>query len=262
MLMDNFDKHVKEEVHGYLNKHVHFSQEESQQILSKISNKSSTKKFKGVYYVVLASSIVLFTILSIQLYDILNFNSGPKLEYATVAGNENDNKNNMNREGIFRSQIMLSDGEKNNLQLSIIHNPEKYKLGKASLNYRKENNENKDSNSSEEGITLALSFQSHHNSFFTQIFKGEINLEANHKVVENTGNWKLIPDSEKSSGENKYIIAVSEILMNHEVYTIIVQTYDIHDDFYANQYSKTDLLDFIESLKPEIAVKSLLEMTK
>ena len=33
--MDKFDKHVKEEVQGYLNKHVHFSREESQQIRRK-----------------------------------------------------------------------------------------------------------------------------------------------------------------------------------------------------------------------------------
>lgn len=252
MLVDNFDKHVREEVQGYLNKHVHFSREESQQIISKTTNKSSTKKFFGRYYIVLASSIVLFTILSIPLFDTLNFNSNPKIDYVTVAENETDDKNSMNGEGKNGSQKILSNEEKNNLQLSIIHNPEKYKLRKASLIYRKKSDE----------YTLALSFQSQQNSFFTQIFKGEVRLEDHHKVIEKVGEWSLIPASETHSNmeENKYAIAVSEIITNQEIYTIIVQTYDLHDDIDAAPYSKTDLLDFTKSLKPELAVKNLLEI--
>lgn len=262
MLVDNFDKHVKEEVQEYLNKHVHFSREESQQIRSKITNKSSTKKFHGVYYTVLASAIVLFTILIIPLFDTLNFNSDPKFDYATVAENETEDKSSMNWEGNNWSQKILSDEEKNNLQLSIINDPEKYKLKKASLNFWKESGEYKDSDSSEQIISLALSFQSQQNSYFTQIFKGEISLEDHHKVIEKVGDWSLIPDAKTHSNmeENKYTIAVLEIITNNEKYTIIIQTYDLHDDIDAAPYSRTDILNFTESLKPELAVKSLLEI--
>ncbi|MEO4052901.1 hypothetical protein [Solibacillus sp. CAU 1738] len=263
--MDKFDKHVKEEVQGYLNKHVHFSREESQQIRKKTANKSSTKKFHGVYYTVLASAVVLFTILCFPLFKTLNFNSNSQSNYSAVEENETEDNmhikasldNMVNGEANKSSRKMFSNEVTNDLQLSIINNPEKYKLKKASFNYWSKSGEYKDSYSSKE-ITLALSFQSQQNSYFTQIFKGEINLEEHHKVIEKVGNWNLIPDSETSSGESKYIIAVSEILVNHEEYTIIVQTYDIHDDFYADPYSKTDILDFIESFQPELAVKNLL----
>lgn len=147
------------------------------------------------------------------------------------------------------NQKFFSSEVTNNLQLAIIKDPEKYKLKKASFNYWSKE------------ITLALSFQSQKNSYFTQIFKGEIDLEDNHEVVEKVGNWSLIPDSNLSNmEEHKYIIAVSEIMTNHEKYTIIVQTYDLHDDIDAAPYSKTDILNFTESLKPELAVKNLLEI--
>ena len=188
ILVDKFDKHVKEEVQGYLNKHVHFSQEESQKIRSKTINKSSTIKFHGVYYTVLASTIVLITILSIQLFDTLNFNSNSQSEYSVVEEKETEDNehikasldNIVNGKANKRSQIMFSNEVTNNLQLSIINNPEKYKLKKASFNYWSKSGEHKDPYSSEE-ITLALSFQSQQNSYFTQIFKGELNLEDNHK---------------------------------------------------------------------------------
>ncbi|WP_274307462.1 hypothetical protein [Solibacillus daqui] len=267
--MDKFDKHVKEEVQGYLNKHVHFSQEESQKIRSKTINKSSTIKFHGVYYIVLASTIVLITILSIPLFDTLNFNSNSQSDYSAVEEKETEDNehikasldNIVNGNAIKRSQKMFSNEVTNNLQLSIINNPEKYKLSKASFNYWSKSGEHKDPYSSEQ-ITLALSFQSQQNSYFTQIFKGEINLEGNHKVVEKVGEWNLIPDSKTHSNmeENKYIIAVSEIIIDHEKYTVIVQTYNLHDDIDAAPYSKTDILDFTESLKPELAVKNLLEI--
>lgn len=269
ILVDKFDKHVKEEVQGYLNKHVHFSQEESQQILSKTINKSSTIKFHGVYYTVVASTIVLIIILSIPLFDTLNFNSNSQSDYFAVEEKETEDNehikasldNIVNGKAIKRSQIMFSNEVTNNLQLSIINNPEKYKLKKASFNYWSKSGEHKDPYSSEE-ITLALSFQSQQNSYFTQIFKGEINLEDNHKVVEKVGEWNLIPDSKTHSNmeENKYIIAVSEIITNHEKYTVIVQTYNLHDDIDAAPYSKKDILDFTESLKPELAIKNLLEI--
>lgn len=270
ILVDKFDKQVKEEIQGYLNKYVHFSREESQQILSKIKNKSSTIKFNGVYYTVLAFTIVLITILSIPLFDTLNFNSNSQFNYSAVDERETEDKkrikasldNIVNGKVIKRSQKFLSNDVTNDLQLSLINNPAKYNLKKASLNYRSESSEHEDSYSSEEISSLALSFQSQQNSFFTQIFKGEINLEDNHKVIEKVGNWNLIPESETSSGENKYIIAVSEILVNHEKYTIIVQTYDLHDDFYATPYSKTEILDFLESLQQKSAVKNLIVINK
>lgn len=260
--MDNFDEYVKEEIQGYLNKHVHFSREENQLIRSKTINKRSTIKFHGLYYTVLASTIVLISILSIPLFDTLNFNSNAQSDYSAVEEKETENKehikpsldNIVNGKAIKRSQIFLSNEVTNGLQLSVINNPEKYKLKKASFNY---SGEHKEPFSSEE-ITLALSFQSQQNSYFTQIFKGEINLEENHKVIEKAGNWNLIPESETSSGENKYTIAVSEILVNHEKFTIVVQTYDLHDDFYAAPYSKMDILDFLESLQPKSAVMNLL----
>lgn len=266
--MDNFDKHVKEEIQGYLNKHVHFSREEGRQIRSKITNKSSTKKFHGVYYTVLTSTIVLIAILSISLFDTLNFNSNSQSNYSAVEEKETeDNRhikasldNVVNGKVDKSNQKYFSSEVTNNLQLLIINDPEKYKLKKASFNYWSKNGEFKDSYSSKE-ITLALSFQSQKNSYFTQIFKGEIDLEDNHEVIEKVGNWSLIPDSNPSNmEEHKYIIAVSEIITNHEKYTIIVQTYDLHDDIDAAPYSKTDILDFTESLKPELAVKSLLEI--
>lgn len=255
--MDNFDKHVKEEIQGYLNKHVHFSREEGQQIRSKITNNSSTKKFHGVYYTVLTSTIVLIAVLSISLFDTLNFNSNSQSNYSAVEEKEiEDNKhikasldNVVNGKVDKSNQKFFSSEVTNNLQLSIIKDPEKYKLKKASFNYWSKE------------ITLALSFQSQKNSYFTQIFKGEIDLEDNHEVVEKVGNWSLIPDSNLSNiEEHKYIIAVSEIMTNHEKYTIIVQTYDLHDDIDAAPYSKTDILNFTESLKPELAVKNLLEI--
>lgn len=266
--VDNFDKHVKEEIQGYLNKHVHFSREEGRQIRSKITNKSSTKKFHGVYYTVLTSTIVLIAILSISLFDTLNFNSNSQSNYSAVEEKETeDNRhikasldNVVNGKVDKSNQKYFSSEVTNNLQLLIINDPEKYKLKKASFNYWSKNGEFKDSYSSKE-ITLALSFQSQKNSYFTQIFKGEIDLEDNHEVIEKVGNWSLIPDSNPSNmEEHKYIIAVSEIITNHEKYTIIVQTYDLHDDIDAAPYSKTDILDFTESLKPELAVKSLLEI--
>ncbi|MEG0472016.1 MAG: hypothetical protein RR588_06745 [Solibacillus sp.] len=265
--MDKFDKHVKEEVQGYLNKHVHFSREESQQIRSKIASKSSTKKFPGVYYTVLASTIILFTILSVPFLKSLNFNNNSQSDRFAVEEKETEDTkhikasldNLVNGKSNERIQKIFSSEVTNDLQRLITNNPEKYKLKKASFNYRANSGEYKDSDSSKE-ITLALSFQSQENSYFTQIFKGEVSLEDNHKVVEKVGDWNLIPDSETSNGKNKYIIAVSEIVVNHEEYTIIVQTYDSHDDFYANSYSKTDILDFTESLKPDLAVKNLLEI--
>ncbi len=269
ILVDKFDKHVKEEIQGYLNKHVHFSQEESQQIRSKTINKSSTIKFHGVYYTVLASTIVLITILSIPLFDTLNFNSNSQSDYSAVEEKETEDNehikasldNIVNGKAIKRSQKISSNEVKNNLQLSITNNPEKYKLKKTSFNYWLKSGEHKDPYSSEE-VTLALSFQSQQNSYFTQIFKGEINLEDNHKVVEKVGEWNLIPDSKTHSNmeENKYIIAVSEIITNHEKYTVIVQTYNLHDDIDAAPYSKKDILDFTESLKPELAIKNFLEI--
>lgn len=269
ILVDKFDKHVKEEVQGYLNKHVHFSREESQQIRRKTANKSSTKKFYGVYYTVLASAIVLFTILSLPFFKNLNFNSSSQSAYFAVEEQETEDNEHINvsldsmvnGKAIERSREMMSNEVTNNLQRSIINNPEKYELKKASFNYLSKSGEYKEPYSSKE-ITLALSFQSQQNAYFTQIFKGEINLEDNHEIVEKVGEWSLIPESKthRNMEENKYIIAVSEILMNQEKYTIIVQTYDIHDDFYANPYSKTDILNFTESLKSELAVKNLLEI--
>ncbi|WP_313894141.1 hypothetical protein [Psychrobacillus sp.] len=263
--MDQFDKHVKEEVQGYLNKHVHFSPEESQQIRRKVANKRATKKIDRVYYTVLASAIALFIILSLPLLKTLNFNSSSQSNYSAVAENETEGYNSLdnivNGKANNSSRKMFSNEAINDLQLSITNNPEKYKLKKASLNYWSKSGEYNDSASSKE-ITLALSFQSEHNSYFTQIFKGEVNLEDNHDVIEKVGNCSLIPASETSSDmqENKYIIAVSEILINDEKYTIIVQTYDLHNDIDANPYSKTNILDFLESLQPELAVQNLLEI--
>lgn len=267
--MDKFDKHVKEEVQGYLNKHVQFSPEESQQIRRKIASKHAPKKVDGVYYTVLASTIVLFIILSIPLVKTLNFTSNSQDDYSTVAENEiEDNKhikaflddivNGKSNDG---SRKMLSTEATNDLQLFIMNNPEKYKLKQASLNYWSKSGEYNDSDSPTE-ITLEFSMQSQQSSYFTQIFKGEVSLEDNHEVIEKVGNWSLIPDSETSSNmqENKYTIAVSEILSDDEKYTIIVQTYDLYNDVVANPYSKTDILDFTESLQAELAVKKLLEI--
>lgn len=259
--MDNFDKQVKEEIQGYLNKHVHFSREESQQIRSKTVNKSSTKSFHGVYYTVLAAAIILISILSVPLFKTINFNSNAPADYIAVEEKEtNDNKEikasldqRVNGNAFKRSRKMLPNEITDKLQLAVINAPEKYRLTKASYNYWSNSGESID-------ITLALSFNSQQNSYFTQIFKGQVKLEDNHKVIEKSGNWKLIPESETSSGDNKYIIAVSEIVVNQEKYTIIVQTYDIHDDFYANPYSKTDIVNFLESLQLKVAVKNLLEI--
>jgi hypothetical protein len=262
--MDKFDKHVKEEIQGYLNKHVHFTREESQQILRKTANKSSTKKFHGVYYAVLTTAVVLFTIQGLLFLTNFNFTSNTQSDF--FAETEKEVKDNehiktslntiVNGKVNSGSREVLSDEATNNLQQTIINHPEKYKLKKASLNYRS-SGEYKDSHSSKE-ITLALSFQSQQNSYFTQIFKDKIPLEENHKVIEKVGDWNLIPDSDQFTGESKYIIAISEIVVNDEEYTIIVQTYDIHDDFYADPYSKTDLLDFLESLQPDVAVKKFI----
>ena len=264
--MDQFDKHVKEEVQGYLNKHVHFSQEEGQQIRRKTTYKSPTKKFHGFYYIVLASTIVLLTVLSIPLFETLNFKSPPQFDSALVGENETEDKiasldDVVNGKGTNRSQ-MISDEARNNLKQSIITNPEKVQLRTASVNYWRPRGEYKDADSWE-SITLALSFQSQQNSYFTQVFKGEVNLEDNHEVIEKVGDWSLIPYSETHSNtqENKYIIAVSEVITNHETYTIIVQTYDLHDDSEADPYSKTDILSFTESLKRELAVEKLIEIT-
>lgn len=268
ILVDKFDKHVKKEVQGYLNKHVHFSQEESQKIRSKTINKNSTIKFHGLYYIVLASTIVLITILSIPLFDTLNFNHSQSDNSPVKEKQTEDNEhikasldNIVNGNAIKRSQKMLSNEVTNDLQLSIINNPEKYKLRKASFNYWSKSGEQKEPYSSEQ-VTLALSFQSQQNSYFTQIFKGEINLADNHNVVEKVGQWNLIPDTKTDNNkeENKYIMAVSEIIINHEKYTVIVQTYNLHDDIDAAPYSKTDILDFTESLKLELAIKNLLEI--
>ncbi|MCG7344691.1 hypothetical protein MHZ92_11125 [Sporosarcina sp. ACRSL] len=262
--MDNFDRHVKEEVQGYLNKHVHFSRDESRKIHSKTTNKSSSKKFHGVYYAVLASAVVLFTIQGLLLLNNYNFTSNTKSDHYAVAEKETQDNEHIisSLDTIVQGKVnsgsrgVLSDEATNNLQQTIMNNPEKYTLKKASFNYWSKSGEHKDSYSSEE-ITLALSFQSQQNSYFTQIFKDKVPLEENHKIIEKVGDWNLIPDSERSNGENKYIIAISEFVVNNEVYSIIVQTYDIHDDFYASPYSKTDILDFIESLQPELAVKNL-----
>ncbi|MBD8036943.1 hypothetical protein H9635_09320 [Solibacillus sp. A46] len=259
--MDNFDKQVKEEIQGYLDKHVHFSREESQQIRSKTVNKSSTKSFHGVYYTVLAAAIILISILSVPLFKTINFNSNTPADYIVVEEKEtNDNKEikasldqRVNGNAFKRSRQMLPNEITDKLQLAVINAPEKYRLTEASYNYWSNSGESID-------ITLALSFNSQQNSYFTQIFKGQVKLEDNHKVIEKSGNWKLIPESETSSGDNKYIIAVSEIVVNQEKYTIIVQTYDIHDDFYANPYSKTDIVNFLESLQLKVAVKNLLEI--
>jgi hypothetical protein len=262
--VDKFDKHVKEEVRGYLNKHVHFSLEERQEIRRRTANKSTTKKFHVVYYSVFASAVVLLMILSYPLVKTLNFNGNSPLEEPAVAVNDSED-NNMNasldsvvsgKDTINRSREMFSNETTNNLQLSITNNPEMYKLTKASLNTRSTSGKY---NSSKE-ISLGLSFQSKQNSFYTQIFKDEISLEDHHPVIEKIGNWSLIPESESPSDsqENKYTIAVSEVFIDHETYTIIVQTYDIHNDTYANPYSKTEILDFVESLQPESAIKNIL----
>lgn len=265
--MDKFDNHVKEEVQGYLNKHVHFTREESQQIRRKTANKSSTKKFHGVYYIVLASAVVLFTILSLPFFKTLNFNSNSQSAYFTVEEQETEDKEHIkasldsmvNGKSIKRSREMLSTEVTSELQQLLINHPEKYKLQKASFNYWSKSGDNKDFYASKE-ITLALSFQDQKNSYFTQIFEGEINLEDHFKVIEKAGNWELVPENQEYNSENNYVIAVTEILVNHEKYTIIVQTYDLHNDIDAAAYSKTDILDFTESLKPELAVKNLLEI--
>lgn len=261
IIVDNFDKQVEEELRGYLNKHVHFSREESQRIRRKVVNKSVTKKFHGVYYTVLASTIVLITILSISTFKNLNLNGNTPSGYFALEEKESEeNKdlqaslnNLVNGKTNKSSRYMFSKEVTDSLQLAIINNPEMYKLKKASYNYWSNHEELKE-------ITFALSFHSQQNSYFTQLFKGEINLEENHEVIEKAGSWKLIPDSEASRGEVKYIIAVSETVVNHEKYTIIVQTYDIHDDFYADPYSKKEILDFIESLQPKKAVANLLSV--
>jgi len=262
--MDEFDKHVKEELQGYLNKHVHFSREESEQILRKTANKSLTKKIHGVYYAVLASAVVLITIQGLLLLNDFNFTSNTQSDFFVETEKETKDGGHIdtsldtivNGKVNSGSRKFLSDEATNDLQQTIIDDPEKYKLEKASLYYRS-SGDYKDSYSSM-GITLALSIQSQQNSYYTQIFKDKIHLEENHMVIEKVGDWNLIPESESSSGEMKYAIAVSEVLVNDEVYTIIVQTYDIHDDFYADPYSKTDFLDFLESLQPELAVKNLI----
>ncbi|MGN7477019.1 hypothetical protein ACTHOQ_04115 [Solibacillus silvestris] len=262
--MDKFDKHVKEEIRGYLNKHVHFSHEEGQQIRRKAAKKSPAKKFHGVYYTVLASAFVLFTILCLPLFKTLNFNGSSQADYRAMEVKVTEEMkaslhNIVNGKANKSSWKMLSNEVTNHLQRSIINSPEKYELKKASFNYWSKSGGYKDSYSPEE-ITLALSFQSPQNSYFTQIFKGEVNLENNHDIIEKAGNWKLIPASETPHGENQYIIAVSEIAVDHEKYTIIVQTYDLHDDIDAAPYSKTDILDFTQSLKPESAIKNLLQI--
>ncbi|GLC88038.1 hypothetical protein [Lysinibacillus piscis] len=249
--MDKFDQHVKEEVQGYLHKHVYFSHEESEQIRSKTANTRSRKKFQGVYYTVLVSAVVLFTVLSIPVFKTLNFDNNSDTAYFAIG------ENSINGKHLEKGQEMLSTKVINELQQSIINHPEKYKLQKASLNYWSKSGDDKDTYSSKE-ITLSLSFQSQKNSYFTQVFEGDIELESQFKVLEKVGDWQLIPETQKPSDENNYVIAALELLVNQKKYTIIVQTYDIHDDFYANPYSKTELLEFIESLQPELAVKALL----
>jgi hypothetical protein len=104
---------------------------------------------------------------------------------------------------------------------------------------------------------LYLSFQSQNNIYYTQIIKGEVDVNQNHKEIVSSGNWGLVPDSTTTAKheEKKYIIALSEVFVNNEKYSIIVQTYEIETDTYGTPYLKTEIQNFIQSLQPEFAIK-------
>lgn len=143
------------------------------------------------------------------------------------------------------SNKIFTENEKRELQNEITDRSDEYGIVNAGLT---------------SGPTPTLYFSSNggNNQYYTQIFEGHINLHKNHKKIEKQGKWSLVPDSQFSSEpqHKKYIIATSETTYKNKPFTIIIQTYDIQTDSYASPYTKTEILNFANSLQVEGFIKS------
>lgn len=143
------------------------------------------------------------------------------------------------------SNKIFTENEKRELQNEINDRSDEYGIVNAGLT---------------SGPTPTLYFSSNggNNHYYTQIFEGHINLHKNHKKIEKQGKWSLVADSRFSSEpqQKKYIIAASETTYKNKPFTIIIQTYDIQTDSYASPYTKTEILNFANSLQVEGFIKS------
>lgn len=115
-----------------------------------------------------------------------------------------------------------------------------------------------DSGINEIGPTLYLKYEAQKKIYFTQVYKGKNNLLKNHKQIEKTGKWNLVPSDTIISQEKKYIIAISEVYVDNKIYTVIVQTYDTNSNTFGDLYSREEILHFTESLHIEYAIKKFL----
>ncbi|MGE7603770.1 hypothetical protein ACQKL5_14950 [Peribacillus sp. NPDC097675] len=171
--------------------------------------------------------------------------------YANSSGQNvpNDNKNQMASLNMGASNTdsnkIFTEKEKRELQNEITDSSDEYGIVNAGL-------------TTDPTHTLYFSSNGYNNHYYTQIFEGHINLHNDHKKIEKQGKWSLVPDSRFSSEpqQKKYIIAASETTYKNKPFTIIIQTYDIQTDSYASPYTKTEILNFANSLQVEALIKS------
>lgn len=171
--------------------------------------------------------------------------------YADSSGQNapNGNKNQMASLHMGASNTIsnkiFTENEKRELQKEITDSSDEYGIVNEGLT---------------SGPTHTLYFRSNgdNNQYYTQIFEGHINLHKNHQKIEKQGKWNLVPYSRFSSDpqQKKYIIAASETTYKNKPFTIIIQTYDIQTDSYATPYTKTEILNFANSLQVEAFIKS------
>ncbi|WP_419880534.1 hypothetical protein ACN6MY_12750 [Peribacillus sp. B-H-3] len=194
--------------------------------------------FKKLTLLVVSILFIATTIFSQEIYADSSDQNAPN-------GNKNQMASlNMGASNTISNKI-FTENEKRELQNEITDSSDEYGIVNAGLT---------------SGPTHTLYFSSNgdNNYYYTQIFEGHINLHKNHKKIEKQGKWSLVPDSRFSSEpqQKKYIIAASETTYKNKPFTIIIQTYDIQTDSYASPYTKTEILNFANSLQVEAFIKS------
>lgn len=107
--------------------------------------------------------------------------------------------------------------------------------------------------------TVNLTIQKGNIDFYIQVFEGAIEgLEKNHEVVDEVGNWNLLPNNEEDSEEKSYNTATSTIKLEDRVFTVLIQNYDVTTDNSVVAYKKSEIEDLITTFDPEPSINVFL----
>lgn len=108
-------------------------------------------------------------------------------------------------------------------------------------------------------LVIHLTIQKENTEYYIQVFEDEIkNLQRNHNEIDKMGSWNLIVDSEAAYKEKVYNIAVSTINLKDQVFTVLIQNYDVNTDTSVMPYKRSEIESFINTLQIENAINVLL----